>query len=297
MLSLDLLEDRKSLKKEILKHLDFVLYNCNFNSPNIKIYTNGGNKKDYPRMFFILFVLSRVAKAGLLSKELTDKVVKLENSLYHDAKNTNIGQEMLYVQVYSMRFRKNFDLDIGVPLQDLSQMEQSLIFSSPVLVYQIISAFIENSQIVSLYPYSVSIFGNALKTFEYLLFSSEKDRSRSYFFSESCYWKSVLTENAVKESEKVIQELALSEINSRNIASSAIAKSLEYFTFVDDKNMISKIFTFINSRSINNYSGFSSPVLRQFEVVFTENDLSQFVTLDTTGHIIISLLNIYERKN
>lgn len=140
--------NKKFLENEIRENLKFIINNINFNTKviNIHIQKGEGFIYDYPRMFFIIHLISRLHKNNLINfgeKELLD----LFWGIYEKAKNNISKDPFRYVDMYGMRTLNNLNQPIDMLIKNFSLGEYSYIFSYPVTTYVYLSTYNECSQI------------------------------------------------------------------------------------------------------------------------------------------------------
>ncbi len=302
MFVIDNLRKQEFLSLEIQKNCEFILSNIDFSNPKINIHIQGQGvqKLDYPRMFFILCTLARASSTGHFKIDRS-KFIKLFWDLYKLAEAEKIKSKIdfsnfRFVELYGMRALNFLKEDFSQLLESFKKGSYENIYSYPVTSYVFVTTFLE-CELRKKYEYSSEIFNQSMKIFDYITYSSAKNNFLPFHFAELSLWENKFDKNTdllARDAGEIISSTFTTYLNSQPSAS-GVAKCLEHFSRIGDLENYFKAFVFLNSRNIQKYKNYLNPDFLKFENIFTENENSQYICLDTNAHIVHSLINLYEK--
>lgn len=313
-LDVTLLNEEKIISL-ILKEVEIILNFVDFDNKEIYIHLNNLKTKDYPRMFFVLFSISRAMQSKKLSEslgikfgDLQIKVIPLFWRLYEKALaevcNSKSDKELhlskkndfRYVEIYAMRFLNNLKIDYSKVLDSFKKGDYSSIYSHPVSSYIFMSLYEESLDLKKLYPYTESVFINCQRVFDYILHSSRKKLFLPFHFAELSNHKTVpdqLKQRACIVMNEGVDGLYLAEDGY----SSGVAKCAEHYSRIGDFSRLNMCFIFLDKRRLSGNGEYISAhfnMNKLSDYLYKEVDFSQYVCLDTNAHLLNCYINLLE---
>ena len=286
-------------QKELLTHIEILYHYCDFKNGKVAVHLNGKKGDDYPRMSFILFTLSRAYVCGFIKD--TDGAKKAELvalfwSIYTTASTTLKENELLYVHLYGMRFLKNVGENYDTIIDDFKTKKYGSLYAYPVGAYLYMSTYIECEMLREKYAFSNEIFLQCKKMFDFLLYSNMKDTWLPFYFSDLSAHTEYVEAHILHKTYSVIeQKFEKGYLSDKSIFSSGVAKCMEDFARRGESKLLTDCFSFLETRKLASYKEYIHPDQKQYmEHLYTENESSQYVCLDTNAHLVHTYLNHYK---
>lgn len=287
-------------KEELHKHIEILWHYCDFKNNKVAVHLNLKREDDYPRMSFTLFTLSRAYSNGFVDDEDGDKkrsLLLLFWSIYDASGKVLNENDMLYVLLYGMRFLKNFGEDYNKLINDFENRKYGSIYAYPVCAYVYMSTYIECEVLRAKYPFSNEIFLQCKKMFDFLLYSNLRESSPPFHFSEMSLHTQYVEQHLVEKVDKVIRQKFENGYLGNSIATSGVTKCMEDFARRGEDELLKKCFSFLEKRSMSKYEKYMNPDQeKRMKYLYVENDLSQYVCLDTNAHLVHTYINLYEKS-
>jgi hypothetical protein len=289
--------NRSDLDKLMQKHVAFILQNINFESASVHVHINGKRGVDLPRAAFILYALSNVLASGHAPQSLRtvqNELVTLFWKLFQESERVLSDRNKMFMQLYGMRFLKNLGEDYSVCVDAFSRNTYEHLFTYPVQTYVFISACHECPEFIKKFPYTKALLQAAYDTFDFWLHTDAGNALHAFHFSEISAWDGTVPHSIQTSAAHRMNTLFLSDIEAGAVHASGIAKCMEHWARVGDVDMFERGMQKLQSRSIAAYSAYLHPAFERFaDILYTETDASQYVCLDTSGHLINAYTYLY----
>jgi hypothetical protein len=289
--------NRPDLDELMQKQIAFILQNINFESATVHVHINGKRGADLPRAAFILYALSNVLASGHAPQSLHEKrneLVTLFWKLFQESERAQSDRNKMFMQLYGMRFLKNLGEDYSACVDAFSRITYEHLFTYPVQTYVFISACHECPELIRKFPYAAALLQGAYDTFDFWLHTDAGDTMHAFHFSEISAWRGAAPEYVYESAARRMSVQFLTDIERGAVHASGIAKCMEHWARVGDMSMFERGMQALQSRSITVYSSYLHPAFEQFtDILYTETDASQYVCLDTSGHLINAYTSLY----
>lgn len=286
------------IKKEVLKNIDVLYSQIDFQNSKINIHINYEKGEDYPRMAFVLFSLSRAYKNKFLDQDKKQELLKLFFRIYEQVKLSEDKSPFLFVMLYGMRMFKNLDEDYNFIIEDFKEQNYSPIYNNTIMASIFMSCFTECDKLRTGFDYSQEIFLQCKKIFDYIIFSNKSEDYEAFYFSELSTLEKSLPSYTLKATYKLIEEKFSTGYLQRNVSATGVAKCMEDFARRGESQLFNKCIKFLEQRKLSRFSEYLRPDQEVFkDNLFTENNDSQYICLDTNVHLLNTYLNIYEKNN
>ncbi len=288
MIKLQDLDKRESLYKLIDQEISLLFNFINFESSKIEIHINLPGEEDYARGAFTLFGLSMAYKSGFKNNIDIKSIINLFDKL-HAKSLVSKNNNHIYLILYGIRMRNNLGLDYQDLLEEFKKENMSTIYSYPVLTYIYMSAYKE-CKLMSEDKFLQSVYLQAHNTFEFIIYSSHKDKFLPFHFAEL----SNIDEDLGVRADIIMREKFKFGYPDNSAYTSGVAKCLEHYTRAKDNAMIKRCVDFINTRSLSLNSEYLKPDLKaNMNNLYRETNSSNYICLDTNTHLLLSYLNLY----
>jgi hypothetical protein len=292
---------RETLVEAIHIHSAIIFSQINFKEAAIAIHLNINKRNDYPRMMLALFTLGRVYEHSLPCKEMKGReedILKLFWDIFEKANKECEPHERIYVLLYGMRFLNAVKQPYGKLLDIFKTISYETLYAYPVSVYVYMSTYIECENLRQEYDFSKEIFAQCKKVFDFLLYTRERETFQPFYFSElsacKAYVESSLLTRAVYVSQELFDNGYLKNSSTRP---SGVAKCMEDFARRGDMMRFDSCLSFLETRKLSRFSIYMSPDQASHkDFLFTEDEYSQHVCLDTNAHLVNAYLNLYEKN-
>jgi hypothetical protein len=201
--------DISTLEKNIARQVSILFSYVNFDDMTVGIHLNSSLGKDYPRMMFILYTLSRAYATGhadhlLMSKQ--KEVLIVFWAIYEHAKKHLEEKDFMYVALYGMRFLNNFGESYQRLVSDFAAMNYSTLYGYPVSAYLYISAYKECEALRTGYDFSSEILSQCTKAFDFWLFSNVRASLLPFHFSELSFHAGLVPDELIERAHDVVVE-------------------------------------------------------------------------------------------
>lgn len=281
----------------ITAHVE-VLFSCFDNtSQSIAVHLNKEIGDDYPRMAFAAFTLARVAeKTTILTEDQKLKVYELYKNIYEESKMTLSQEYLLYVQLYGMRMLRCLKKPYDHLINDFRQCSYQSIYTYPVSMYVFMSTYKECELLRESYPFSKDIFDQCQKVFDFIISSNKRGSFLPFHFAELSLLKGYAEEGIIKRAKVLIEKQFGEGYLTQAVSASGVAKCMEDFTRRGDMKHFDQCREFLEKRSLARFSHYMRPTQAPYaHILFTEEEFSQYVCIDTNAHLIHTYLNLYEK--
>ncbi len=285
-------------KHKLHKHIEILYHYCDFKNGKVGVHLNGKKDDDYPRMSFILFTLSKAYAYGFIDDidgHKKQELITLFWSIYSTASISLKESEMLYICLYGMRFLKNFNQEYTVILKDFETKKYGSLYAYPVSAYLYMSTYIECENLRKEYSFSKEIFLQCKKMFDFLLYSNMKETCLPFYFSELSAHALYVESHILQKANSVIQQkFEKGYLNDGNIFTSGVAKCMEDFARRGEFELLKSCFAFLEKRNVDKYKDYIHPYQKEnIEYLYSENESSQYICLDTNAHLVHTYLNLW----
>jgi hypothetical protein len=196
-----------------------------------------------------------------------------------------------------MRFLNNLGQDYSELVESFKKGKYSELFTYPVLTYIYVSAYKECSKLKELFPFSESLFHEAMNVFDFLSFSNLNENYKPFHFAELSSWGLESEYNFLKKAYEIIENGFSENYPSPESSSSGVAKCMEDFARRGKIELFQRCESFIGHRKLSRFGEYISPDQEEIShLLYTENGHSQYICLDTNAHMLNAYINLYERN-
>ena len=294
--------EKTAALEQVRRHASVLLSYVNFEDMTVAVHLNQKQVvKDYPRMVFLLFTLSRVYRADHAATTLQNKrreILIVFWAIYEYAKKNLEEKDFLYVVLYGMRFLNNLGESYQRLVSDFSSMRYAALYGYPVSAYLYLSTYQECEALRTGYDFSLEIMLQCKKAFDFWLFSNTKDALLPFHFSELSLHPEILEQELIVKASTVIsQKFSEGYLRNDRTSSSGVAKCMEDFARRGLTDRLEECMNFLEGRRLSKFQNYLRPDQeKNADVLFTEDTSSQYVCLDTNAHLLHTYMNIYERN-
>ncbi len=286
----------KTLRSRIAREIGILDTFISVDPPAVSIHINKSSAPDYPRAMFVLFSLARASRFGFVPRERVAALRAVFWSLYDEAKVKGLPKDMLYVDLYGMRFLAQLGDDATELIDSFAARPHANLFTYPVLTYIYVSAYLECKALRTTYPFSTNLFYESRKVFEYWLRSSDGAQYLPFHFSEVSAWTGHVDDTLLALAASRVERLFDAGYLSRtDISASGVAKCMEHFARRQSSARLGECEAFLAGRRLSRFGTFVRPDQAALaHSLFTERADSQYLCLDTSAHRLHAFCNLYE---
>lgn len=266
-------------------------------TPYIEIHINKKKMPDYARMMFVLSALARGVKHQIVTKEQKEVLLDVFWKLYNKTENILSPTHMQYVDLYGMRFLNTLGEDYSVLTASFSGRGHQDLFTYPVLTYIFVSAYKECLLLRKQYPFATSLQYEAYKVLDWLLRSDEHVSYLPFHFAELSAWNDDSVLAIQKLAYEYIDHCFKGEYLTRpESTTSGVAKCMEDFARRGVTNRFEECEAFLLKRQLIRFKEYIRPDQKKIAThLYTENNDTQYICLDTNAHLLNAYINIHER--
>ncbi len=288
-------ENIELLIKEISSHIDSQgKIDVHIN----QVFTSINQKEDYTRQSFIFFVLCKAK--FFFPLDVSDELLQSAFDYIKNNYESNVQLsdfERRYIEAFIVRGCLFWKKDASFFLGNLNKHSIGLLGSSPLLLHLVLATEADSLQYAHKKSIDSHIVDICKEAVFYSLKSEQKDANKAFHYVDIFYYNDSLRLDYKVTAEKLVDKKIWKELERKeSVYTSVLAKMFEGFTALYPENLTStKLFFNLCVKRKVKLNPYLVSSFRYTSDSISEIENTAYVCLDTSAHLILGLLNLYQK--